>query len=48
MAFWKLAFNQKWVTVDQLRLVVKTDSNPYGEITGEEFKQITSMEFDAA
>lgn len=48
MAFWQLAFNQKWVTVDQLRLVVKTESNPFGEITGKEFKQITGSEFDAA
>ncbi|MGD6845220.1 XkdX family protein [Bacillus infantis] len=45
MAFWQLAFNQKWVTADQLRLAVKTDSNPYGEITPDEYKTITSKGF---
>lgn len=45
MAFWKLAYNQKWVTIDQLRLVVKTDTNPYGEITPEEFESITNETF---
>ncbi|GEN83642.1 hypothetical protein SLU01_19540 [Sporosarcina luteola] len=46
MAFWQLAFNQKWVTVDQLRLVVKTDSNPFGEISPAQFKQITGKDFE--
>lgn len=45
MAFWKLAYNMKWVTTDQLRLVVKTDTNPYGEITPEEFESITNETF---
>lgn len=45
MAFWKLAFNMQWVTIDQLRLAVKTPTNPYGEITPEEFKQITNQDF---
>lgn len=45
MAFWKLAYNQKWVTAEQLRLAVKTDANPYGEITPEEYKGITGVDF---
>lgn len=45
MAFWKLAFNQKWVTAEQLRLAVTTQSNQFGEITPEEYKEITGIEF---
>ena len=45
MAFWKLAYNQKWVTAEQLRLAVITESNPYGEITPEQFKEITGKDF---
>lgn len=45
MAFWKLAFTQNWVDVDKLRLAVKTESNPFGEITPKEFKNITDQDF---
>jgi len=45
MAFWSLAYKYKWVTIDQLRLAVRTESNPYGEITPEEFRQITGQDF---
>lgn len=45
MAFWELAYSRKWVTIEQLRLVVKTKTNPFGEITPEEFKTITGVEF---
>ena len=45
MTFWKMAFNLKWVTVEQLRLAVVTESNPYGEITSEEYKVITNKDF---
>lgn len=45
MAFWNLAYKYKWVTIEQLRLVVKTDSNPFGEITPDEFKKITGEDF---
>ena len=41
MAFWKLAYNMKWVTVEQLRLVVKTEERLNGEITPEQFLEIT-------
>ena len=43
--FWRLAYKSKWVTIDQLRLAVKTVSNPYGEITPEEFEDITGEAF---
>lgn len=45
MAFWILAFNKKWVTTDQLRIAVKTEANLFGEITPDEFKQITGVQF---
>lgn len=45
MAFWKIAYNEKWVTAEQLRLVVRTDSNPYGEITAEQYEEITKQKF---
>lgn len=45
MAFWKMAYNQKWVSAEQLRLAVKTDVNPFGEISPEEYKEITKQDF---
>ena len=45
MAFWKMAYNLKWVTSEQLRLAVKNETNPYGEITPEEYKTITGLDF---
>lgn len=45
MAFWKMAYNLKWVTADQLRLAVKTEANPFGEISSEEYKEITKQDF---
>lgn len=45
MAFWQLAYSRKWVTAEQLRLAVKTETNPYGDITPAEFKTITGQEF---
>ncbi|GED16410.1 XkdX family protein [Aneurinibacillus migulanus] len=48
MGFWSLAYKLKWVTKDQLRLTVKTDQNPFGEITVTEFKAITGDDFVTA
>lgn len=45
MNFWKLAWEYKWVTLDQLKLVVRTDNNKFGEITPEEFNSITGEEY---
>ncbi|XOQ49640.1 MAG: XkdX family protein [Eubacteriales bacterium] len=44
--FWALAYNRKCVTIETLRIVVKTDENPYGYITPEEFKEITGEDFE--
>lgn len=43
--FWKLAYEQKWVTAEQLKGAVKTDTNPFGEITPQEYKAITGIDF---
>lgn len=48
MGFWSLAYKLKWVTKDQLRLAVKTDQSPFGEITVTEFKAITGDDFVTA
>lgn len=45
MTFWKLAFNMGWVTAEQLRLAVLADTNPRGEITPEQYKEITNIDF---
>lgn len=45
MDFWKLAYNMKWVSAEQLRFAVVTESNPYGDITKEEYKEITNSDF---
>ncbi|MFA4132601.1 MULTISPECIES: XkdX family protein [unclassified Brevibacillus] len=45
MAFWALAFSMKWITAEKLRLAVKTTENLFGEISPEEFKQITNQAF---
>ncbi|MBG9798461.1 XkdX family protein [Brevibacillus laterosporus] len=45
MDFWEIAFQQKWVTAEKLRLAVITDKNPFGYITPEEYKQITGIDF---
>lgn len=47
MAFWQLAYSRKWVTIDQLKLAVKTESNPYGQITADEFKTVTGGDYNA-
>lgn len=47
MAFWQLAYSRKWVSIDQLRLAVKTASNPYGQITTEQYKEITGEDYNA-
>ena len=45
MQFWQIAFMCKWVTAAQLRLAVKTEANPFGEISPAEFKEITGQNF---
>jgi len=46
MNFWQIAFISNWVTAEQLRIAVKTDTNPFGEITPEQYKEITKEDFE--
>lgn len=44
--FWELSYNWKCVDIETLRnIVVKTEDNPFGEITPEEFTMITHEEY---
>lgn len=47
MSFWKLAFDMKWIDAQGLKGAVITESNPYGEITAEQYAEITGMEYKA-
>lgn len=42
---WQRAYNMKWVTAEELRGAVLTPTNPAGEITPEEYEQITGIPF---
>ena len=44
--FWKMVYDMKAIDINTLRKAVKTTSNPYGEITEEQFKQITGVDFE--
>lgn len=45
MEFWKLAIERRWCTPEQLRLAVLTEDNPYGDITPEQYEEITGIKF---
>ncbi|MDQ0496390.1 XkdX family protein [Paenibacillus brasilensis] len=45
MNFWSLAFKLNWVTAEKLKGAVKTEDNPFGEISPEEYKEITGVDF---
>ena len=45
MEFWKMAFDYGWVTAEQLKGAVITDTNKDGEITPEQYKEITGIYF---
>ncbi|MFD1270636.1 XkdX family protein [Paenibacillus motobuensis] len=45
MNFWKLAFEKKWVTAEALKGAVITESNPFGEITPAQYKEITGVKY---
>lgn len=47
MSFWKLAFDYKWIDAEDLWAVVKTESNPFGELTIEQYKEIRNIDFVA-
>ncbi|WP_368489411.1 XkdX family protein [Clostridium sp. BJN0013] len=42
---WQMAFNYNWVDATALKIAVKTDVNLFGEITPEEYKQITNIAY---
>jgi len=46
MEFWQIAFMFKWVTAEQLKIAVKTEDNPFGEITPKQYKEITGQDFE--
>lgn len=48
MSFWKLAFDMRWIDAEGLRGAVRTDSNPFGEITPEQYKEITGIDYEAS
>lgn len=45
MEFWRLAYSRQWVTAEQLRLAVITENNRFGDITPEEYEEITGIQF---
>ena len=45
MEFWKMCFDLKVIGADFLRQAVITDGNKFGDITTEQFKQITGEDF---
>ena len=45
MDFWKMAYDNKWVDSNQLKGAVITDTNKAGEITPEQYKEITGIYF---
>lgn len=44
--FWNMAFNTKAIDINMLRQAVKTNANPSGEISPEEFKEISGVDFE--
>lgn len=45
--FWKMAFGYGWVDAAQLKGAVITDTNKFGEITIDQYKEITGIDFTA-
>ena len=45
MEFWKMAFKFYWVTVEDLRIVVKIEKTSKREITPDEYEEITGIPF---
>ena len=45
MAFWKMAYDNDWVTKEELGYAVRTPENPFGDITKEGYKEITGADF---
>ena len=47
MEFWSMAYRYQWVDATQLKGAVITDTNKFGEITPEQYKDITGIDFAA-
>ena len=45
MEFWKMVFDMNVIDAEFLRQAVITDINKFGDITVEQFKEITGEEF---
>lgn len=45
MDWWKMSFANEWVTKEELRFVVITAENLFGDITKEQYKEITGVEY---
>ncbi|MCR8846504.1 XkdX family protein [Paenibacillus sp. SC116] len=45
MEFWKYAFDMNWINVEVLRKAVRTSNNPSGDITPEQYREITSIDY---
>lgn len=45
MDFWKMAYDLSWIDIDVLRQAVITETNPFGDISKEQFKVITGEDF---
>lgn len=45
MDFLKLAWEYEWITLDELKTLVITEATPWGQITPDEFKEITGQDF---
>ena len=43
--FWKMCWDYKVADADTLRQAVKTEKRPKGEISPEQFKEITGIDF---
>lgn len=41
-----MAYQQGWVSFEDLKKVVKTEENPFGELSPEQFKEITGKDFN--
>lgn len=44
--FWEMVYDIKAIDINTLRQAVKTTANPYGEITEEQFKEISGVDFE--
>lgn len=44
--FWKMAFDMKATDITLLRQAVITEKNPYGDLTKEQFKEISQEDFE--